>query len=70
VRTVKSPADLGSAMRDLLFRRRKSAAAKRATAIKPQVAGRTSKTGKKKTVLRAASKKVARRPARRARKPK
>ena len=74
VRTVKSPADLGSAMRDLLFRRRKSAAAKRATAIKPRVAGKKKATGKKRAtgrVLRAAGKKkVARRPARRARKPK
>ncbi|MBV6415791.1 MAG: Succinate--CoA ligase [ADP-forming] subunit alpha [Steroidobacteraceae bacterium] len=37
VRTVKSPADLGSAMRDLLFKRRKSAAAARHIEPRPAV---------------------------------
>ena len=75
VRTVKSPADLGDAMRDLLFKRRKSAAAARHVEPRPakkKAAGKKKATGKKKTVARRspAKRKVARRPARRARKPK
>ena len=68
VRTVKSPADLGSAMRDLLFKRRSRAAAARH--VEPRPAAKKKAAGKKKTVRRAVGKKVARRPARRARKPK
>jgi len=82
VRTVKSPADLGEAMRDLLFRRRKSAAAARHIEPRPagkkKASGSKQPTGRKKPAARkqpvakkkAAVRKVARRPARRARKPK
>ncbi len=55
VRTVKSPADLGSAMRELLFRRRKQAAAARR--IEPRPTGR--KKQAKGSARRAATRKKA-----------
>ena len=53
VRTVKSPADLGSAMHELLFKRRRSAAKARQIAPRPaaaqrKAAGKRSAAGKSK----------------------
>ncbi len=59
VRTVSSPADLGSAMRDLLFKRRKRAADVLRIAPRPAAGKKKAKGKKKATVKRVATRKVA-----------